>query len=133
RWMADLNHIIVMEDLRYIRNRIQVAKKQPQIQHSWAFGQLGSFIEYKTAERGIAVIYIDPRHTSQRCPRCGFVARDNRKGHVFRCASFGFVGHADVVTATNIRQVFLDTLADGPPSVGPEAASSCKPPALAVG
>lgn len=133
RWMADLNHriaktivssckpgdVIVMEDLRYIRERIRVAQEQRFIQHSWAFGQLGRFIEYKAAERGIAVVYIDPRHTSQRCPRCGNVNRNNRHGHFFSCTSCGFVGHADVVAATNIRQVFLDTLADGPPSVGP--------------
>lgn len=147
RWMADLNHriakaivssckpgdVIVMEDLRYIRERIRVAKEQRLLQHSWAFGQLGAFIEYKAAERGIAVVYVDPRHTSQRCPKCGLVAKGNRKGHVFRCTFCGFAGHADVVAATNIRQVYLDTLADGPPSVGPEVASSCKPPALAVG
>jgi len=147
RWMADLNHriaktivnscnpgdVIVMEDLRHIRERIYVAKEQRLLQHSWTFGQLGRFIEYKAAERGIAVVYVDPRHTSQRCPRCGFVARGNRKGHVFRCVSCGFVGHADIVAATNIRQVYFETLADGPSSVGPEAASSCKPPALAVG
>jgi hypothetical protein len=37
------------------------------------------------------------------------------------------------VAATNIRQAYRDALADGPPSVGPEAASSCKPLALAMG
>ncbi len=122
-----------MEDLKHIRDRIKVAKKQRQIQHSWAFGQLGNFIEYKAIERGIAVVYVDPRHTSQRCPKCGFVAKGNRKGHVFRCTSCGFVGHADRVAAINIRRAYLGALADGPPSVGPEAASSCKPLALAMG
>jgi len=147
RWMADLNHriakaivsscksgdVIVMEDLRYIRERIRATKEQRLLQHSWAFGQLGRFIEYKAAERGIKVVYVDPRHTSQRCPRCGNVNRNNRHGHFFRCTSCDFVGHADIVAATNIRQVFLDTLADGPPSVGPRAASSCKPTTLVVG
>jgi putative transposase len=147
RWMADLNHrvakaivssckpgdVIVMEDLRHIRERIRVAKEQRLIQHSWAFGQLGRFIEYKAAERGVKVVYADPKHTSQRCPRCGNVDRNNRRGHLFRCTSCGFVGHADVVAATNIRQAYLNALTDGPPSVGPEAASSCKPLALAMG
>jgi len=147
RWMTDLNHriakaivsscnpgdVIVMEDLRYIRERIRASKEQRLFQHSWAFGQLGRFIEYKAAERGIAVVYIDPRHTSQRCPRCSNVNRNNRHGHVFHCTSCGFVGHSDVVAATNIRQVYLETLADGPPSVGPRAASSCKPTTLVVG
>lgn len=147
RWMTDLNHriakvivnscdsgdVIVMEDLRHIRERIRATKEQCLLQHSWTFGQLGRFIEYKAAERGIAVVYVDPRYTSQRCPKCGFVAKGNRKGHVFRCASCGYVGHADIVAATNIRQVYFETLADGPPSVGPEAALSCKPTTLVVG
>ncbi|MGB9660541.1 MAG: zinc ribbon domain-containing protein [Moorellaceae bacterium] len=99
----------------------------------WAFGQLGRFIEYKAGERGIAVVYVYPRHTSQRCPRCGSTNRGNRHGHLFRCSSCGFAGHADIVAAVNIRQVYLKTLADGPPSVGPEAASNRKPLALAMG
>lgn len=147
RWMRDLNHriakkivqscapgdIIVMEDLKYIRSRIRVARKQSQIQHSWAFGQLGTFIEHKAAECGIAVVYVDPRHTSQRCPVCGHVSRRNRHGHLFKCTSCGHKANADLNAAVNIRQVYLETLVDGPPSVGPEAASSCKPTTLVVG
>jgi putative transposase len=140
RWMTNFNHmvakaivssckpgdIIVMEDLRYIRERIKAAKKERLIQHSWAFRQLGDFIKYKASERGIAVVYVDPRHTSQRCPKCKTISKSNRKGHTFCCISCGFVGHADIVAANNIRQVYLETLADGSPSVGPKAASSCK-------
>jgi IS605 OrfB family transposase len=139
RWMADLNHriskaivnlckfgdVIVMENLKHIRDRIRVAKKQRCIQHTWAFGQLGQFIEYKAAERGIAVVYVNPKHTSQRCPKCGFVAKGNRKGHIFHCTSCGFSGHADIVAATNIRQVYLEALTDGPLSTGPEASTAC--------
>jgi IS605 OrfB family transposase len=147
RWMADLNHriakaivssckpgdVIAMEDLRSIRERIRVAREQRLVQHSWAFGQLGRFIEDKAAERGIAVVYVDPRYTSQRCPRCGNVDRRNRHRHLFRCTACGFIGHADLIAAINIRQASLDALADGPPSVGPEAASSRKPLAFALG
>lgn len=81
----------------------------------------------------VAVVYVDPRNTSQRCPKYGFIGKSNRKSHIFHCASCGYVGHADIVAATNIRQGFLNALSDGSPSVGPEAASSCKPLALAMG
>jgi len=37
------------------------------------------------------------------------------------------------IAATNLRQVYLETLADGSLSVDPEAASSCKPTTLVVG
>lgn len=139
RWMRDLNHriskaivqscqlgdIIVMEDLKYIRDRIRVARKQRQIQHSWAFGQLGNFVEYKAAEYGIAVVYIDPRHTSQRCPVCGYISRNNRHKHLFKCSSCGYIANADLNAAVNIKQVYLDTLLNGPPSTGPEASTAC--------
>lgn len=139
RWMRDLNHriskaiiqsckpgdIITMEDLKHIRDRIRVAKKQRQIQHSWAFGQLGKFIEYKATERGIAVVYVDPRHTSQKCPVCGYVSRNNRHKHLFKCSSCGHIANADLNAATNIRQVYLNTLLDGLLSTSPEASTAC--------
>lgn len=147
RWMADLNHriarsivnsckpgdVIVMEDLRYIRERIRVAREQRLLQHSWTFGQLGKFIEYKAAERGIAVVYVDPRHTSQKCPVCGFVSRNNRHKHLFKCVSCGYIANADFNATVNIRRVYLETLADGLSSTSPRAGSTCKPTTLVVG
>jgi IS605 OrfB family transposase len=138
RWMCELNHrisktivqscqpgdVIVMEDLKYIRDRVRVARKQRHIQHSWAFGQLGDFIEYKAAERGIAVVYVDPRYTSQKCPQCGHISKNNRHQHLFRCKSCGYTDNADLNAAVNIRQVYLETLADGLPSYSPEVATS---------
>ncbi len=127
RWMRDLNHriskaivqscqpgdVIVMENLKHIRDRIKVARKQRQVQHSWAFGQLGDFIEYKAAEKGIATEYVDPRYTSQKCPICKHVSKNNRHQHLFACKSCGYTANADINAAVNIRQVYLDTLADG--------------------
>lgn len=138
RVMRDINHriskvivqncnpgnVIVMEDLKYIRDRIRVARKQRQIQHSWAFGQLGDFVEYKANEKGVVVAYVDPRHTSQRCPICGHISKNNRHKHLFRCKSCGYTANADINAAVNIRQVYLNTLADGPLSIGPEVAVS---------
>ena len=129
RWMANINHtisrrlvdsckpddVLVLEDLRYIRDRIKLARKQRLIHHSWAFGQLGSFIEYKALENRIPVVYVDPRYTSQRCPICNHIERSNRNAHRFSCKNCGYVGNADQVASLNIRQVYLDTLSDGLP------------------
>jgi IS605 OrfB family transposase len=133
RVMKDLNHKIskaivqscqpgdtlVMEDLKYIRDRIRVARKQRQIQHSWAFYQLGSFIEYKATERGVKVVYVDPKYTSQRCPKCGIASKNSRHKHIFKCSSCGYTANADLNAAFNIRQVYLNTLADGLLSTSP--------------
>ena len=127
RWMTGINHtisrriidsckagdVLVLEDLKYIRDRIRLARKQRRIHHSWAFGQLGSFIEYKALEKGLPVTYVDPRYTSQRCPYCSHTERSNRNGHRFSCKSCGYIGNADQVASLNIRQVYLNTLTDG--------------------
>jgi IS605 OrfB family transposase len=137
RFMKDINHtiskrvvdsckpndILVLEDLKYIRDRIRLAKKQRLVQHSWAFGQLGDFIEYKALERGIPVAYVNPRHTSQKCPKCEHIERSNRNGHRFSCKSCGYVNNADIVATINIAGVFR-TLNDGLPSISPEATPS---------
>jgi IS605 OrfB family transposase len=134
RWMSDQNHIIskriiescnsgdvlVLEDLKYIRDRIRLQKKQRLIHHSWAFGQLQFFLEYKATEKGIQIIYVDPKYSSQRCCRCGYIFKANRNGHLFSCKSCGYTIHADINSPFNIRQVYLNTLADGLQSYSPE-------------
>lgn len=107
------NDVLVLEDLKHIRERVKLARKQRLIHHSWAFGQLGSFIEYKALEKGIPVVYVDPHYTSQKCPVCKHIERTNRNGHRFSCKSCGYTEHSDKVASFNIRQVYLDTLADG--------------------
>jgi len=46
---------------------------------------------------------VPPAYTSQRCPACGHVARDNRESQaVFLCTACGFACNADVNAARNI-------------------------------
>jgi putative transposase len=96
--------VIGMEDLTGIRDRTKKVHREFQYEHSsWAFRQLQTFIEYKANEAGIAVIYVDPAHTSQTCPRCNHISRDNRKGLTFRCEKCGYETHADRAGAMNIE------------------------------
>jgi putative transposase len=67
------------------------------------WGQLLRCIAYKAEHAGREVIAVDPRHTSQRCSRCGHVARENRLTQAqFRCQACGHEAHADVNAAMNI-------------------------------
>lgn len=91
---------IALEDLKGIRSRITVHRSQRRQHHSWAFGQLRTFIEYKARLAGVLVKFVDPRHTSQTCPVCGFVSKSNRKSQsLFSCVSCGFSAPADTVAA----------------------------------
>jgi IS605 OrfB family transposase len=95
---------IALEDLRGIRSRMKVRRPQRRQQHSWAFGQLRSFVDYKARLAGVPLVVVDPRNTSRRCPRCGHVSPANRRSQaIFSCTSCGFAGPADVVAAENIR------------------------------
>ena len=84
--------VVVMEELTYIRERVKLRKEQRYTHNSWSFAQLQSFIEYKALEKGIAVLYTDPRNSSQTCPRCG--QSGHRSSYIFSC-SCGYRNHAD--------------------------------------
>jgi len=94
---------IGMEDLTGIRERTKVPKEFRYEHSSWAFRQLQTFVEYKAKEAGIAVIFVDPAHTSQTCPRCNHISKGNRNGLTFRCEICGYESHADRVGAMNIE------------------------------
>ncbi|MBB4943029.1 IS605 OrfB family transposase [Streptosporangium album] len=118
RFAADANHTIAkrivteaertgrgiaLEDLQGIRERVRLRKPQRVTLHSWSFRRLGSFIAYKAARAGVAVVHVDPAYTSQECSVCGHVDKKNRPGQAtFICTSCGFAEHADVNAARNI-------------------------------
>lgn len=132
RWMRDVNHkvsrelvdlaarypnpVIALESLHGIRDRLRGSKRFNRMLASWAFRQLASFIEYKAARAGVKVLYVDPRRTSRKCPRCGHATRANRpRQGLFRCVACGYQGNADVVGAINIAAAALEVLRHGPP------------------
>ncbi len=139
---------IAVENLVNIRSRVR-AKRANGTQrrlHSWSFASLRAFLTYKAEARGIAVVGVDPRHTSQSCSRCGFQHRLNRRTQAeFRCRSCGYWTNADRNAALNIAAKLLASrgmsVAGGllvkQPIVGgagvPHQLSTRKPPAFAGG
>ncbi|NVI88451.1 IS200/IS605 family element transposase accessory protein TnpB [Actinomadura sp. BRA 177] len=95
---------IALEELSGIRARATVPRDQRARLSSWPFHQLGAFIAYKARRHGVPYIEVDPAYTSQRCPRCGHTARNNRpsRDH-FECRRCGLAGPADVVAGVNVR------------------------------
>ena len=59
----------------------------------------------------VLVIPINPKFTSQTCPQCEEVAKDNRKSQaVFSCIVCGYTTNADINTARNILTAGLGPL-----------------------
>ena len=100
----DTQRAIALEDLKGIGSRTTVRKSLRRRHKSWAFAQLRHFINYKARLAGVVLKLVDPRHTSQVCPQCGFVSRENRKSQSsFLCQSCGFASNADLAASLNIR------------------------------
>ncbi|MCK8825973.1 RNA-guided endonuclease InsQ/TnpB family protein [Fuchsiella alkaliacetigena] len=120
RWMTDLNHkisrrlvnlavqekvgIIVMEDLENIRQSAHSLNRADRNLHNWTFYQLQQFIEYKAELAGIKVKYINPKHTSQRCSKCGKVKKVNRKVNLYSCQCGNHI-HSDLNASRNIAHL----------------------------
>jgi IS605 OrfB family transposase len=113
------NHaIIAMEDLR-VRNMSASAKGTVEapgrrvrqkaglnkaiLDQGWhAFRCM---LAYKLAWAGGVLDLVPPQHTSQTCPGCGQVSKENRVSQeVFSCVACGFEENADLVAAINILQ-----------------------------
>jgi putative transposase len=97
------NRIVALEDLTGIRDRVRARRSQRRKLHSWAFHQLGQFVQYKAELAGVPVVFVDPAYTSQTCSDCGHVSRSNRKSQdSFLCVQCSFSANADVNAAVNI-------------------------------
>lgn len=118
RMAKDVNHVIAkrivekatgtgrgiaLENLKGIRKRTTVKKAKRSQHSSWSFADLQAKIEYKAGLRGVLVVAVDPRYTSQTCPVCGHVSKRNRPSQaLFSCVLCMFSAHADTVAAMNI-------------------------------
>ncbi|HEU5028944.1 MAG TPA: transposase [Spirillospora sp.] len=96
---------IALEELGGIRDRVRLKRHQRAMISTWPFHQLGTAIAYKARRAGVPFLEVDPAYTSQRCPRCGHVARANRpdRDH-FSCRRCGLAGPADHIAAVNVRR-----------------------------
>lgn len=62
-------------------------------------------LEYKQDWLGGEVVAVNPAYTSQTCPCCGHVSKDNRKTQAaFACVKCSFAENADIVGAMNILE-----------------------------
>jgi IS605 OrfB family transposase len=124
RFTADVNHsiskkivspnaLIGLENLKHIRERTnrrsskKASAQQKQAnrnQSKWSFGELHGYIDYKAILSGSLAVKVPAQLTSQCCPKCGHVSKENRpnKGLTFRCVACSHTLHSDLVGARNV-------------------------------
>ena len=114
----DTKRGIAVEDLRHIRARTRFAKAQRARLGGWAFAQLQGFLAYKARLRGVPLVTVDARYTSQTCHACGHCDRANRPDQArFACTACGHSANADHNAAQNIaaRALVMAPQVSGPP------------------
>jgi IS605 OrfB family transposase len=121
RWMTDVNHqvskalvtnngehtLFVLEDLSGIRNKTEKVRiRNRYVTVSWAFFQLRQMIEYKATMNCSKAITVDPKYTSQKCPKCGLINKHNRnkKTHTFCCKNCTYRSNDDRIGAMNLHR-----------------------------
>ena len=101
------NTLFVLEDLTNVsfdENNLKRSKTQKQALRSWAFYELQTKLTYKAQQVGSQVVTVSPKYTSQRCPRCGQIDKNNRNHdiHQYHCCYCGFTTNDDRVAAMNL-------------------------------
>ncbi len=98
--------VIVLEDLSYIRERLDYGAYMNRRLHAWAFARLQGRIEDKALEAGIPVECVQPAYTSQTCHACGHIGRRDEQAE-FRCTNDEChisTFQADINAAANIAR-----------------------------
>jgi putative transposase len=93
------NSLIVLGDLKGIRDRSDKGRKFNRRLASMPFAKLGNYITYKANWAGIQVIKINEAYTSQTCHKCGELG--TRTNGLFKCKC-GYQDNADRNGAINI-------------------------------
>jgi IS605 OrfB family transposase len=83
----------------------------------WVPSKFNELLAYKAEELGIQLVKVNPRNTSRRCHRCGYISRDNRKTQSkFVCEQCGDARkpvNADYNAAKNIAMATEEVIKDG--------------------
>ena len=123
RALANRAQVLIREDLK-IENMSKSAKGTIEnpgtnvrqksglnrviLNASW--GRFNKYCDYKIG----MIILVDPKYTSQRCSKCGYTSKENRKTQSkFKCMTCGYTDHADYNSSANILASGIGAAARG--------------------
>jgi len=85
------------------------SRKSNRMLSTFARGQLQQRLMEQLNWYGYAFKEIEPAYTSQVCPHCFNLNKENRDGKIFKCTECGYENDADHVGSINIRQRAFET------------------------
>jgi len=69
-----------------------------------AWGDIFQKVAWLASKSGKPVFAVNPRHTSQECPKCGHTEKGNREGEKFVCRACGHAEYADTGASRKIAK-----------------------------
>lgn len=100
--------MLVIGDVRNIRQENDCGSTNNQKIHQWSFGSTRHMLTYKAKRRGMDVGLQEEAYTSKTCPVCCTKRKSKPTGRVFRCVNpqCCWIWHRDGVGAINIRKKY---------------------------
>ena len=118
RKLVDEHDFIALEDLNIagmVKNR-HLAKST--VDASW--NRIIQYTTYKAESAGAVVVLVDPRHTSQKCSKCGSIKDDLKlSDRIYHCDTCKHTMDRDMNAAINIRNMGLIKVGRGTPEFTP--------------
>ena len=92
-----------VKELRIEKIRqLRTGKRTSRLLSGWSYKEIFDSLKAKATVLGVHVTEFLPTYTSQRCSKCGWVRKSNRKGKVFKCGNCGYTTDADLNASFNI-------------------------------
>ncbi len=98
---------LVMEHLSQVRGRTK-NRNLSRVVSRWMRSKLRERTAFLSQAGGSQLETVNPAYTSQECPQCGDVHKDNRQGDRSHCRHCHFTAHADTVGAMNVERRSTD-------------------------
>jgi putative transposase len=100
------NANIAIERLKHLRKRKgEWSKRSIRKVNRIPYGLFRHALNHVAEREGVAVREVKPSYTSQTCPRCGHIGKENWKGYsYFKCVKCGYEANRDRVASLNIAK-----------------------------
>lgn len=95
---------IVIEDLKYLKYKQNLGRKNNRRFNLWCYPQIISRLESLCQENGVLLTKVNSAYTSQLCSNCGTIDKSNRKGEIYQC-SCGLIIDADLNASINLSRM----------------------------
>jgi len=103
--------LIVVEKLSNLNNNSKLKGRLSQNIRSsigsWNYAYWLMRVEQQCERNRVSFRTVPSYYTSQTCPICGHIDKDNRSGEIFLCQKCGYSGNADIIAASNVLERFV--------------------------